>query len=258
VIEFAHDIRPFTEVWAQRGGHRIRVRDYPGADPALVLMHGFPDNLHLYDRLLPHLDASRRVVTFDFLGWGGSDKPAGYPYTAHHQTGDIDAVITGLAPGASGSRRPRLVRPTRDRLGAHPSRPRSSGRQARPSRVSGLLGQASALRDSARCPCLTEPGTTSSCTGFAGPSATRSSTRPTVPAPFGDMSIRLRRKGGAERGVGKARTDVCLVQPVPRRSCVAAAPELSRAFGWPERGRARSMRSSWRPSSPYGTLLLIA
>jgi haloalkane dehalogenase len=97
VIESAHDIRPFTEVWAQRGEHRIRVRDYPGADPALVLMHGFPDNLHLYERLLPHLDASRRVVTFDFLGWGGSDKPAGYPYTAHHQTGDIDAVITGLA-----------------------------------------------------------------------------------------------------------------------------------------------------------------
>ena len=36
------------------------------------------------------------MVTFDFLGWGESDKPAGYPYTAHNQTGDLDTVITQL------------------------------------------------------------------------------------------------------------------------------------------------------------------
>ena len=29
----------------------------------------------------PPLSPPRRVVTFDFLGWGSSDKPAGYPYT---------------------------------------------------------------------------------------------------------------------------------------------------------------------------------
>jgi pimeloyl-ACP methyl ester carboxylesterase len=38
----------------------------------------------------------RRVVTFDFLGWGMSDKPAGYAYTAANQTGDLDAVIRYL------------------------------------------------------------------------------------------------------------------------------------------------------------------
>jgi len=31
-----------------------------------------------------------------FLGGGGSDKPAGYPYTASNQVGDLDAVITQL------------------------------------------------------------------------------------------------------------------------------------------------------------------
>ena len=56
-------------------------------------MHGFPDNVHLYNRLLPWLSPSRRVVTFDFLGWGASEKPAGYPYTAANQVGDVDAVI---------------------------------------------------------------------------------------------------------------------------------------------------------------------
>lgn len=85
----------FTELWADRGPHRIRVRDYPGDGPAIVAMHGFPDDQHLYDATLPFL-AGRRVVTFDFLGWGESDKPAGYPYTAANQTGDLDAVITAL------------------------------------------------------------------------------------------------------------------------------------------------------------------
>jgi pimeloyl-ACP methyl ester carboxylesterase len=59
-------------------------------------MHGFPDNLHLYDRLVPHLSPPRRVVLFDFLGWGSSDKPSGYPYTTANQVGDLDAVITQL------------------------------------------------------------------------------------------------------------------------------------------------------------------
>ncbi|MGH3983910.1 MAG: alpha/beta fold hydrolase [Pseudonocardiaceae bacterium] len=86
----------FTELWAHRGPHRIRVRDYPGDGPAIVLMHGFPDDKHLYDQTLPHLTGRRRVVTFDFLGWGESDKPTGYPYTAANQIGDLDAVITRL------------------------------------------------------------------------------------------------------------------------------------------------------------------
>ena len=59
-------------------------------------MHGFPDNVHLYDRLLPYLSPPRRVIAFDFLGWGSSDKPTGYAYTASNQVGDLDAVITQL------------------------------------------------------------------------------------------------------------------------------------------------------------------
>jgi pimeloyl-ACP methyl ester carboxylesterase len=83
------------EIFVQRNQHRIYVRDHPGNEPAIVLMHGFPDNLHLYDRLVPLL-APRRVVCFDFLGWGRSDKPVGYPYTAANQAGDLDAVIGQL------------------------------------------------------------------------------------------------------------------------------------------------------------------
>jgi haloalkane dehalogenase len=83
----------FTEQFVQRDHHRIYVREYAGEKPPIVLMHGFPDNLHLYDRVLPYLSPARRVVTFDFLGWGASDKPLDYPYTATNQEGDLDAVI---------------------------------------------------------------------------------------------------------------------------------------------------------------------
>jgi haloalkane dehalogenase len=90
---------PFTERFVPRDRHRIYTRDYPGEEPAIVLMHGFPDNLHLYDRLVPHLSHGRRVITFDFLGWGASDKPNDYPYSARNQTHDLDAVIASLQLG---------------------------------------------------------------------------------------------------------------------------------------------------------------
>lgn len=93
------DARQYTELWVERGEHRIYVRDYPGAGPAIVLMHGFPDDLHLYDRVLPYLTPHRRVITFDFLGWGSSDKPAGYPYTATNQTADVDVVLERIGAG---------------------------------------------------------------------------------------------------------------------------------------------------------------
>jgi pimeloyl-ACP methyl ester carboxylesterase len=89
----------YQETFVQRDQHRIYVRDHPGAEPAIILMHGFPDNVHLYDRLSPYLSPPRRVVLFDFLGWGSSDKPSGYPYTTDNQVGDLDAVITQLGLG---------------------------------------------------------------------------------------------------------------------------------------------------------------
>jgi haloalkane dehalogenase len=69
----------YQETFVQRLQYRIYVREYSGEGPTIVLMHGFPDNLHLYDRLIPHLSPPRRVIAFDFLGWGASDKPPAIP-----------------------------------------------------------------------------------------------------------------------------------------------------------------------------------
>jgi haloalkane dehalogenase len=85
----------FKTRWVDRGPHRIHAREQAGAGPTIVLMHGYPDNHHLYDRVVPHL-RGRRVVAFDFLGWGESDKPKGYDYSFENQVGDLDAVVNGL------------------------------------------------------------------------------------------------------------------------------------------------------------------
>jgi haloalkane dehalogenase len=79
-----------------RGTHGLHVEMVPGRGVPVVLMHGFPDSTHLYDRLLPHLAGRRPVVRFDFLGWGRSDKPRGYPYTAANQARDLAAVVGAL------------------------------------------------------------------------------------------------------------------------------------------------------------------
>jgi haloalkane dehalogenase len=80
-----------------RGRYRLHAEVTPGPGVPVVLMHGLPDNVHLYDRLVPHLAGRRPVVRFDFLGWGRSDKPRGYPYTADNQVHDVDAVVNAAA-----------------------------------------------------------------------------------------------------------------------------------------------------------------
>jgi haloalkane dehalogenase len=88
---------PFVEHYVSREQGRVYARDYAGAGPAFVLMHGFPDNLHIYDDLIPHLVAGgRRVVAFDFLGFGASDKIPGATYSFKQQLGDLEAVVAAL------------------------------------------------------------------------------------------------------------------------------------------------------------------
>ena len=78
----------------------LYARDIEGSGPTFVLMHGFPDNLRIYDDLVPFLAKSgRRIVAFDFLGFGASDKPAGAAYSFGQQVGDLEAVIERLGLG---------------------------------------------------------------------------------------------------------------------------------------------------------------
>lgn len=91
------DPTQFTEHRVTHGQGKIYARDYAGHGPAFLLLHGFPDNLHIYDELIPHLlAAGRRVVTFDFLGYGASDKLPGMRYSFEQQKKDLALVIDAL------------------------------------------------------------------------------------------------------------------------------------------------------------------
>lgn len=90
-------VQDFTEHRISREGGQLYARYYRGTGPVFVLMHGFPDNLHIYDNLVPYLtSAGRSVVAFDFLGFGASDKNDGALYSFKQQLGDLVAVVEHL------------------------------------------------------------------------------------------------------------------------------------------------------------------
>ena len=75
-----------VETWEHQGrlfdlaGDRVFVLDAggPGAGvgrPPLLVLHGFPSSSFDFRHVLPALADGRRVVLFDFLGFGVSDKP---------------------------------------------------------------------------------------------------------------------------------------------------------------------------------------
>jgi haloalkane dehalogenase len=80
-----------------RGSYKLSAREYPGTKSAFVMMHGYPDDQNLWARVAPLLAAvGHRVITFDFLGYGSSDKPAAFPYTAKAWEDDLDAIVTAF------------------------------------------------------------------------------------------------------------------------------------------------------------------
>ena len=77
---------------------RLHVRDYPGQEPAFVMMHGFPDDSRIYDRLAPLL-APRRVVAVDWLGYGRSERSEPAPFHDEQHRHQLRAVLDSLKLG---------------------------------------------------------------------------------------------------------------------------------------------------------------
>jgi pimeloyl-ACP methyl ester carboxylesterase len=90
-------LSPGAKSWQQGGslveiaGRRIFVRQVPGTGPPLVFLHGYPTSSHDWARVLGHLPG-RRVVCFDFLGYGLSDKPRDHTYSLHAQADLAEAI----------------------------------------------------------------------------------------------------------------------------------------------------------------------
>jgi pimeloyl-ACP methyl ester carboxylesterase len=73
----------------------VYANEMPGDDPPIVLMHGFPDDHRIYDRLIPRL-SPRRAVAFDFVGYGRSDRPKRMEFSSQAHGDQITAVLDTL------------------------------------------------------------------------------------------------------------------------------------------------------------------
>lgn len=86
---------PTNELRVDTPEGNLFVRQMPGEYPPIVLMHGFPDDQRIYNRLLPHL-SPRRAVSFDFLGYGRSDRSAAAGFSLDEHGSQITAVLDAL------------------------------------------------------------------------------------------------------------------------------------------------------------------
>lgn len=59
-----------------RPGKRLRVARL-GQGEAVILLHGYPDNLQVYSKLAPELAIENEVIAFDWPGMGDSDDWSG-------------------------------------------------------------------------------------------------------------------------------------------------------------------------------------
>lgn len=80
------------------GRHRVAVHEVGEGDPPLVLIHGLGSDLRVWMHNLPVLARHHRVVAFDLLGFGRSDKPPEIHTLAHHV-----ACVRDLVLGLGGS-----------------------------------------------------------------------------------------------------------------------------------------------------------
>lgn len=66
------------------------------AKPALLLIHGFPTSSYDFHGMWAALGEKYRLLAFDMLGYGFSDKPAKWNYTIHGQADIAEALMKKL------------------------------------------------------------------------------------------------------------------------------------------------------------------
>lgn len=78
--------------YVEIGQRRIFLRRVAGSGTPLVLLHGYPSSSYDWRHVLPLL-GDRPVITFDFLGYGLSDKPRDVTYSLRTQADLVEALL---------------------------------------------------------------------------------------------------------------------------------------------------------------------
>jgi haloalkane dehalogenase len=77
------------------GASSVWVGEQPGEGPAIVLLHGFPDDSAIYDRLIPSL-AGKHVIAIDFGGYGLSPRDTP-PWTPSRREDEVVGALAALS-----------------------------------------------------------------------------------------------------------------------------------------------------------------
>ena len=78
-------------------GQRLQYLDNGNNDqPALVMLHGFPNSSWGWEKLWGELAPSYRLIAPDFIGYGRSSKPQDYAYSVADQARQATALLVEL------------------------------------------------------------------------------------------------------------------------------------------------------------------
>ncbi|OBH08408.1 haloalkane dehalogenase [Mycobacterium sp. E1747] len=96
-MDFTPDPRlyPFRSRWFDSSRGRLHYID-EGAGPPLVLWHGNPTWSFLYRNIVLALRDRFRCIAPDYLGFGLSDRPAGFGYTIEEHAGVLGEFVDNL------------------------------------------------------------------------------------------------------------------------------------------------------------------
>lgn len=100
VTEIMHNL-PFVAHWVETKDHEQLFTKTWGnpQHPALVLVHGYPDNQEVWEPIIAHLIAHFYIVTYDVRGAGQSSIPKKIKAYALPQLSlDLDSVVNQLLP----------------------------------------------------------------------------------------------------------------------------------------------------------------
>lgn len=91
------EVTPIGRWWSEGkrelvSGHRLWVHEPMGSGPWLTMLHGFPSSSHDFAKVAPALVGDHKLLTFDLLGFGASDKPAEHEYSIFEQADLVEAL----------------------------------------------------------------------------------------------------------------------------------------------------------------------
>ena len=94
-------LSPVAGAWGKSGkymtidGHKIFYHDV-GEGPVILLLHGHPSSSYDWRGVVEVLKPKARVISFDHLGWGLSDKPEVFSYSLFQLADIAEKVLAKL------------------------------------------------------------------------------------------------------------------------------------------------------------------